>query len=503
MKSSRKSLFFVLVFVSIFSVYSSIGQAAPLCVDDAADDGNANIGDCDASCDSGGNCSLRDAVFAANGNSTDEDVITFSPSLPGTITLFMGNSLQLLGPVQINGPGPIINANGNNFVFDFQAPGQSCSISGLTLTGAVSQQVNINNGNLTISDCKIIDGPGRGIGSVGAGVTLTIRNSTVSGNTSPDDEFAGGGLTFDGGTLIIENSTFSNNTAPNDTAFDIGGGAISIYDDSPTEVTLTNVTISENQTEESGGGILIDGTFFANTNALNVHLTNVTIAKNMAESDGSGSSSGGGIFVFLAAEDSVELQNVLIADNSVGTGGVSPDCLIQGTGSVVSNGFNLVEDDTNCTGLETTDITGQDPLLAALNDNSPGTTATQALDSGSRAINAAEGAPVCPPTDQRGVSRPQGSACDIGAYEAVVCGDGTEGPGEECEVGEECCASNCLFEPAGTVCADGTCDGSGNCVSDSGGGCALGSMSHLFSILDLSPMLLALGGLALFRRKVR
>ena len=40
-----------------------------------------------------------------------------------------------------------------------------------------------------------------------------------------------------------------------------------------------------------------------------------------------------------------------------------------------------------------------------------------ALLSGSPAINAAAG---CPATDQRGVPRPQGANCDIGAYEFVT-----------------------------------------------------------------------------------
>jgi hypothetical protein len=41
---------------------------------------------------------------------------------------------------------------------------------------------------------------------------------------------------------------------------------------------------------------------------------------------------------------------------------------------------------------------------------------TSALLSNSPAINTADNV-ACPPTDQRGVPRPQGPACDIGAYE--------------------------------------------------------------------------------------
>jgi len=47
-----------------------------------------------------------------------------------------------------------------------------------------------------------------------------------------------------------------------------------------------------------------------------------------------------------------------------------------------------------------------------------GATATYALLPGNPAINA--GSPdSCSPVDQRGVVRPQGGRCDIGAFEAV------------------------------------------------------------------------------------
>jgi hypothetical protein len=62
------------------------------------------------------------------------------------------------------------------------------------------------------------------------------------------------------------------------------------------------------------------------------------------------------------------------------------------------------------------DIINGDAQIGALADNG-GPTQTHALLSGSLAIDAAD--PVAsPPTDQRGVSRPQGSGPDIGAYEA-------------------------------------------------------------------------------------
>ena len=56
-----------------------------------------------------------------------------------------------------------------------------------------------------------------------------------------------------------------------------------------------------------------------------------------------------------------------------------------------------------------------DARLGALADNG-GPTATNALLPGIPAIDAsAEGS--CPPLDQRGVPRPRGRSCDIGAFE--------------------------------------------------------------------------------------
>lgn len=76
-----------------------------------------------------------------------------------------------------------------------------------------------------------------------------------------------------------------------------------------------------------------------------------------------------------------------------------------------------------------------DPLLDVLANNG-GPTATMALFAGSPAIDAAVS--PCPPTDQRGQPRPQGAACDLGAFEGTVCNpsepdaDG-DGIGDACD----------------------------------------------------------------------
>ena len=71
-------------------------------------------------------------------------------------------------------------------------------------------------------------------------------------------------------------------------------------------------------------------------------------------------------------------------------------------------------------GDQDADILGEDPLLAPLADNG-GPTLTFAVLPGSPAVDAGNSS-GCPATDQRGVKRPQGSACDIGAFEAPPIG---------------------------------------------------------------------------------
>ena len=83
-------------------------------------------------------------------------------------------------------------------------------------------------------------------------------------------------------------------------------------------------------------------------------------------------------------------------------------------GNVVSGGNNLVQDDS-CSPV-TSDLIGANAQLGTLASNG-GPTHTHALLAGSQAIDAANDA-VCPATDQRGVTRPQGARCDIGSYES-------------------------------------------------------------------------------------
>jgi hypothetical protein len=87
------------------------------------------------------------------------------------------------------------------------------------------------------------------------------------------------------------------------------------------------------------------------------------------------------------------------------------NCAGSSSSAITDSGHDLTFPDTTCPGINA------DPKLLGFK-NYGGPTSTLGLGPGSGAIDQvpATGA-GCPATDQRGVKRPQGSACDIGAFE--------------------------------------------------------------------------------------
>ncbi len=205
----------------------------------------------------------------------------------------------------------------------------------------------------------------------------------------------GGGIYNDKGVMELTNSTVSGNTASN------GGG---IYHESgyycepfcsTGHLELRSTTVSGNTATYYGGGIY---------NTFKLSTIYSTVSDNTA-------SNGGGIFN-LFNDDVVKSTNTLVARN---TATVNPDV----RGPFDSQGYNLIGDITGASGWIATDLQNvDDPLLGPLQDNG-GPTNTHALLPGSPAINAIpigdinSGCTAWPPnTDQRGVARPQGAACD-------------------------------------------------------------------------------------------
>jgi predicted outer membrane repeat protein len=213
----------------------------------------------------------------------------------------------------------------------------------------------------------------------------------------------GGGGLNNSGEATLGNSTVNSNSAR-----EVGGGIRNTG-----MLALANVTISGNSAIEHGGGI-----YTFDTRAT-VHLANVTIVNNRADSDGDGSGGGGGI----AVQSSIaRFKNTLLGGNRAAAG-MGADC----SGTLTSQGYNLIQVGTGCTvaGNRTGNLLGRDPRIDPLANNG-GSTFTHALRSNSPAINTGNPAGCTDKDgtflrfDQRGVERPQGKACDIGAYERQV-----------------------------------------------------------------------------------
>jgi CSLREA domain-containing protein len=260
-------------------------------------------------------------------------------------------------------------------------------------------------GTATLTKARIVgnttSGEGGGIANFHGRFTLT--NSTVAGNSAGD----GGGIANrDGSTLTLTNSTVAGNSAING----FGGGIFNrVTVRLVATITATNSTVSGNSAGFGGGISNQSGAAGEGV----VRLTNSTVARNSATGAGGGIRQGD-------LEAFIELSNTLVARNSAPTG---PDVLAASEFSILAS-FSLIGNGsgsgiTNTNGNQVGNVPPNsspiDPRLGALADNG-GPTRTHALQLGSPAIDAAS-TPDCPTTDQRGVLRPQGAACDIGSYE--------------------------------------------------------------------------------------
>ena len=235
-----------------------------------------------------------------------------------------------------------------------------------------------------------------GAASVGAN-TLRVTDSSTAGSDG------GGGIYSNGGQIGVVDSSISQNTATI-SAGGGGDGGGAIFDDGSQAVYITS-TLSANSITVTGSGAQGGGGGGAiNSQGANL-ISNLTIAGN------STNLAGGAIVAFVGAT----LKNTIVADNAATPAG---NCA--GAGTFASMGFNL-ESANTCHLNATGDLVNTEPGLGPVQNNG-GSTPTQALPSGSPAVDAGSctdllGNPLT--TDQRGVARPQpaGGNCDIGAFE--------------------------------------------------------------------------------------
>jgi CSLREA domain-containing protein len=352
-------------------------------VNSTADPG---MGTCDAA-----ECTLREAIAAANGNGSAE-VDQIPINVTGTINLTSASQMIVQTPTTITGPGPksltVRRQSGNARILT-------------TITAAAADTVRISG--MTVADAD------QGIYASGPGHTIIERvwvkhNTVISG---------GAGITSEAAVLTVRDSTMSDDHGS------FGGGLYITAGDA----VVINSTIAGNTATEFGGGIYASG---ANTT---VTLTSSTVVGNKADSDDSGAGNGGGVFNNASGGfifGSFRIGNSILADNEVGGNQMSPDYECAGD-TFTNYGFNLrTTDDADCTFTSPAVPVVPNLLLGSLGDHG-GPTPTIELLSGSPAIDSGGSNPPspaqpfvepCPATDQRGLPRGGNNGqCDVGAFE--------------------------------------------------------------------------------------
>lgn len=307
---------------------------------------------------SGGSLALN-GVKLSNGLAND--------SVNGGGAIFSHGSLTATGATFSNNSSPAPMGTSGGAI---NSSGPLLTVSRSTFTGNVAQE-------------------GGAIFNQSVTGVATVTNSTFAGNTATI--FGGGAVVSADGTTNLSHDTFSHNTAAN-TA---GGGAI----DNDATVNVTDSTFTGNTAGSNGGGAVQNfgtatiswSTLSGNSSAFGANLHNETTGTPMTVSDS-------------------------IVAHALGGG---TNC--SGSTAVTDGGYNI-DDGTSC-GFSATSHSksSTNPDLGALASNG-GPTQTMALAANSPALNAVPAAVAgcAGGTDQRGVSRPQGPACDIGAYEIVI-----------------------------------------------------------------------------------
>ena len=222
-----------------------------------------------------------------------------------------------------------------------------------------------NAGTLTVTDSTLSNnsapnGDGGGIANLYA--TLTVTDSTLSNNSALDGD--GGGI-YNAGTLTVTDSTLSNNSAPRRRRRDLNGHTL----------TVTDSTLSNNSAPAGGGGGIANGD--------QVTLGATIIANSRGQQLGQ--------FRHHHRRRLQHRRRRILRLNATGS-------ILGATSSAPRSAPGRQRG------------TDRDHPARGRKCRSRG-------DSNSTVVN---NVPVCPATDQRGISSTPGEPCDIGSVQLPV-----------------------------------------------------------------------------------
>jgi hypothetical protein len=398
--------------------------------------------------------SLRQAITDANA-APGPNTINFN--IPGNApyTIALGSELPIItDALTITGPGPrILSITGSNArrVLNAVAP---LTISGIRLANGFTDRgagiaFNSTSGPLNVSDCHFDQHLAT---ADGGAIAMIAGSASIQRCTFTTDQAAGsGGVIWygQGGgspTMTITNCTFVNNFASSN------GGAIRQFNTTAYASAITNCTFVVNNAGSLGGAIAVVG-------------GTMTLQNNLFTANGAGGNPGGHV-------------------------GSTPGTITSLGHNLFGHldGSNITPDPTDKFGIVTAQLnTG---ILIAFPFNNGGLTDTLPFTNNSSiAINLIPAGSCAVTTDQRGVARPHGGACDAGAFE-FVCDANTSCSGHGICVPDDSCTcvlgwsaadcgtdvNECLNNPCqhGGICTNSPGSYSCNCANTgySGTNCA-------------------------------
>ncbi len=309
----------------------------------------------DDALNSAGDCSLREAVIAANtdaavdgcpaGSGADTIVLpagfyTLTIAGAGENVAATGD-LDITESLAINGAGALsttIDGNALDRVFHVnpgQAAGVEVSISGVTIqNGSSAQGGGIYNdaaGSLTLTTSQVsgnrANEDGGGIYNFTSVSVLTLTNSTLFNNSIGGFSLdGGGGGLYNNGRVFITATTFLSNTSGvnqggalwsngalliqnSNVLSNTAGGGGAVFVNFPGTFSISGSSLSHNRADSvNGGGISING-----GNSATYSITNSTLMDNFSAAKGGGIASYG---------TNITISNTLVLSNTAdGQGG--------------------------------------------------------------------------------------------------------------------------------------------------------------------------------------
>jgi len=341
---------------------------------------------------------VRNAIGAGGGPYTFD--------CDGPTTLSTQAELIIDKDVALDGGGVLfLSGAGDHRVLSVLA-GAVAEVVGFTVTeGVATKTIDTancggitNSGALTLVDTLVVGNVAAygGGGLCNNNGELTLVRTNVLANTAK----ACGGI-FNNGVLRLEDSQVSINHATD------GGGGIC----NSGVLTLAGSTVSDNSAAHSGG-IESSGTLV---------LLNSTLSGNASEQWGAALFNTGGAIVThgtlsgnAAGENGADIRNlgVLTFARSL----VDGDCVGE-VADIQSAGYNIQSPGGSCGFDGLSDLVDVPSLEIGPLTNNGGPTTTHALQPGSVAVDRIPSTECNVTQDQRGVPRPQGEACDVGAFE--------------------------------------------------------------------------------------